>query len=110
MLFILTLDAVYGIVSSDLPGYSIGKIIVYFFLDHNDYLFPATVPLESETHGGDDVGIFAIGPFADYFAGVVEQNVIPHIMAYASCVGDGATICNEVSEKTINEFKSVVKV
>lgn len=27
------------------------------------YKFPATVPRNSETHGGDDVGIWAIGRF-----------------------------------------------
>lgn len=56
-------------------------------------MYPATVPLSSETHGGDDVGIFAIGPYAHLFTGVLEQNVIPHLMAYASCVGEGHTAC-----------------
>lgn len=51
-------------------------------------MFPTTVPLESETHGGDDVGIFAIGPHAHLFDGVIEQNLIPHIMAYSACLGD----------------------
>lgn len=57
-------------------------------LDGDNYEFPATVPLESETHGGDDVGVFAIGPHAHLFSGVIEQNLIPHIMAYSSCLGD----------------------
>ncbi|GBP04313.1 Alkaline phosphatase, tissue-nonspecific isozyme [Eumeta japonica] len=45
------------------------------------------VPLESETHGGDDVAVFASGPFAHLFTGVYEQNFIPHAMGYASCLG-----------------------
>lgn len=50
-----------------------------------DFLQPALVPLgESETHGGDDVAIFAAGPWAHLFHGVVEQNLIYHVMAYAS--------------------------
>ncbi|GLS28810.1 alkaline phosphatase [Mesorhizobium albiziae] len=50
-----------------------------------DFLQPALVPLgESETHGGDDVAIFAAGPWAHLFRGVVEQNLIYHVMAYAS--------------------------
>lgn len=50
-----------------------------------DYLQPALVPLgESETHAGDDVTIFAAGPWAHLFHGVVEQNLIYHVMAYAS--------------------------
>ncbi|KAM8710428.1 hypothetical protein ACLKA7_017101 [Drosophila subpalustris] len=57
-------------------------------------LFPATVPLESETHGGEDVGVFASGPWAHLFTGVYEQNTIPHLLAYAACVGDGRTACD----------------
>ncbi|KAJ9577042.1 hypothetical protein L9F63_006390, partial [Diploptera punctata] len=56
-----------------------------------DYLFPATVPLYSETHDGTDVGIFARGPWSHLFTGVMEQHVIPHLMAFASCVGNGFT-------------------
>lgn len=67
---------------------------MYFFPDDKNYEFPAIAPLKSETHGGDDVGIFASGPWAHLFTGVVEQNVIPHLMAYASCVGSGSTVCD----------------
>ncbi|XP_030570610.1 membrane-bound alkaline phosphatase [Drosophila novamexicana] len=57
-------------------------------------LFPATAPLESETHGGEDVGVFASGPWAHLFTGVYEQNTIPHMLAYAACVGDGQKACD----------------
>lgn len=60
----------------------------------NSFLFPAMAPNELETHGGDDVGIFAIGPNAHLFTGVMEQYMIPHKMAYISCVGSGATMCS----------------
>lgn len=63
-------------------------------------MFPSTLLLSSETHGGDDVGIFASGPWAHLLSGVVEQNVIPHVMAYAACVGDGETSCNVKSIST----------
>ncbi|MEE4316477.1 MAG: alkaline phosphatase [Erythrobacter sp.] len=36
----------------------------------------ALVPLGSETHGGEDVALFATGPGADRARGVIEQNVI----------------------------------
>jgi alkaline phosphatase len=49
-----------------------------------DYLQQALVPTMSETHGGDDVAVYAIGPYADLFHGTVEQNYIFHVMAYAS--------------------------
>jgi len=39
------------------------------------------VPLGSETHGGEDVAIFAGGPGANLFSGTVEQNEIFHVMA-----------------------------
>lgn len=42
--------------------------------------------MKSETHGADDVGIFAKGPWAHLFTGVMEQSVIPHLIAYAACV------------------------
>ncbi len=49
-----------------------------------DHRQQALVPLPSETHGGDDVAIYAGGPWAHLFQGVMEQNVIFHIMAHAS--------------------------
>ncbi|KAJ4430742.1 hypothetical protein ANN_19333, partial [Periplaneta americana] len=60
-----------------------------------NYRFPATAPLSSETHGGDDVAVFARGPWSHLFSGSFEQNYIPHAMAYASCVGSGYTLCKE---------------
>jgi alkaline phosphatase len=48
-----------------------------------DYLQESLAPLETETHGGDDVGIYARGPMAHLFHGVLEQHVIYHVMAEA---------------------------
>jgi alkaline phosphatase len=45
-----------------------------------DYLQEATIPLGSETHGGEDVAIYADGPGAHLFHGVQEQNYIFHVM------------------------------
>jgi len=59
-----------------------------------DYTFPTTAPIYSETHGGDDVIVFAKGPWSHLYAGTFEQNFIPHVMAFASCVGDGRTMCD----------------
>ncbi|MDR7092132.1 MULTISPECIES: alkaline phosphatase [Cellvibrio] len=47
------------------------------------YMQEATVPLGSETHAGEDVGLYAQGPNAHLFRGVQEQHVIYHIMADA---------------------------
>lgn len=56
--------------------------------------YPGMVDIDSETHGGEDVPIYASGPWAHLFTGTLEQNVIPHFLAYASCVGDGLTMCD----------------
>jgi len=42
----------------------------------------ATVPLEDETHGGEDVSIHSKGPGSHLFTGVIEQNVIFHVMEH----------------------------
>lgn len=61
----------------------------------NGYKFPTTLPVDSESHGGEDVGIWAVGPWAHLFQGTLEQHVIPHIMAYASCIGGGMKMCDQ---------------
>lgn len=45
---------------------------------------PSLVFMASETHGGDDVAIFATGPGSELVAGVMEQNEIFHVMGRAS--------------------------
>jgi alkaline phosphatase len=49
----------------------------------SDFMQEATVPLNSETHAGEDVAIFASGPLAHYVHGVMEQNWIYHVMRAA---------------------------
>lgn len=44
---------------------------------------PALTPLDSETHGGEDVTIYGWGPGADAVAGTLEENTVFHIMARA---------------------------
>ncbi|CAL1532890.1 unnamed protein product [Lymnaea stagnalis] len=55
--------------------------------ESKNYVSQSAVPFKSETHGGEDVGIFAQGPQSFLYSGVHEQNYIPMVMAYASCVG-----------------------
>lgn len=52
-----------------------------------EFEFQATVPLSSETHGAEDVGVFASGPFEHLFTGNYEQSAIPAMMAYAANIG-----------------------
>ncbi|CAH2048805.1 unnamed protein product, partial [Iphiclides podalirius] len=51
-----------------------------------DFSYPSLVPLDSETHGGEDVAVFALGPWQHLFTSSYEQSAIPHLMAYAMCL------------------------
>ena len=75
------------------------------FSASNSFRQPATVPLSSETHGGDDVAIFAIGPQAHLFQGVYEQHYIAHVMAYAACIGPRLKFCD--NEETNSSSSTV---
>jgi alkaline phosphatase len=48
--------------------------------EHMNFHQEALVPLDSETHAGEDVAIYAGGPRAHLFHGVQEQNYIFHVM------------------------------
>ncbi|XP_023697406.1 alkaline phosphatase-like [Paramormyrops kingsleyae] len=61
--------------------------------NQNNYQAQAAVPLRMETHGGEDVAIFSKGPLAHLLHGVKEQNYIPHVMAYAACIGQNKQHC-----------------
>lgn len=71
------------------------KNLTEFDMKNEAFRFPSTVPFFYETHGGDDVGVFASGPWAHLFTGNYEQHLIPHAIGYATCLGDGLTMCNE---------------
>lgn len=53
-----------------------------------DFQQAVLVPLKQETHGGEDVALYAQGPMAHLVRGVLEQNVVAHILDYAACLGD----------------------
>jgi len=60
------------------------------------------VNLSWETHGGDDVAVFASGPWAHLFVGNYEQNYIPHAISYAARMGPGA----ELERKHVTDSSS----
>lgn len=50
-------------------------------------MYPATVPRDQDTHGGEDVGVWASGPMAHLFRGSYDQTALPLTMAYILKVG-----------------------
>ena len=62
-------------------------------LPEADFVYPATVFRESAAHGGEDVALYAIGPFSDMFHGLMDQHQIPHILSYAGNFGPGIKCC-----------------
>lgn len=56
----------------------------------------ALVPLGAESHGAEDVGIYAIGPGSHLVTGTNEQNIIFHIMNHA------ADLTNKAKKALIN--------
>ena len=50
------------------------------------YYQEALIPSPGETHGGEDVGIWARGPGAHLLSGTHEQNFIFHVMAHAGAL------------------------
>ena len=63
-------------------------------LSKADFVYPATLFRESAAHGGEDVALYAIGPFSDLFHGLMDQHQIPHILSYAGNFGQGIKCCN----------------
>uniref|UniRef100_A0A4Y0BMI4 Alkaline phosphatase n=1 Tax=Anopheles funestus TaxID=62324 RepID=A0A4Y0BMI4_ANOFN len=51
------------------------------------YRHLSAFPLPDETHGGEDVAVFASGPGANLVRGTFEQNYIAYVMSYAGCMG-----------------------
>ncbi|XP_078049409.1 alkaline phosphatase 4 [Augochlora pura] len=60
-------------------------------------LYPqmAGMYMESETHGGEDVGVYAAGPYSHLIRGTFEQNYIAHVVAYAACFNDWPSHCDD---------------
>ncbi len=50
---------------------------------HPNYHQEALIPLEAETHGGEDVPVFALGPASQLVYGVQEESYIFYVMRHA---------------------------
>ncbi|KAB7502006.1 Alkaline phosphatase, tissue-nonspecific isozyme, partial [Armadillidium nasatum] len=75
-----------------------------------NFVFPSAVLTNpgSGTHGGEDIGIYAVGPMSHLFHRVHEQSYIAHVMAYSSCIGPFKNNCRRlVQDKQSNKDKNV---
>lgn len=64
----------------DGPGASADRQLDYY---SPNYQQVALVPMDYETHGGEDVALYAIGPMAQLFSGTLEQHWVFHALKYA---------------------------
>ncbi len=100
------------------PNFNSPRNATYFSsLDTNStkYFSPTALPLKDETHGGEDVAVFAQGPWSHLFTGTMEQHTIAHKMAYAACLGaytnrsgcqSTSTVATSTSTTIFNEINS----
>lgn len=76
-----------------------------------DYAHDSLVPLDSETHGGEDVGIYAKGPMAHLFHTTHEQHYIPHVAMRALCIGPYKNDCKKpVNSATILKIHQYITI
>lgn len=61
----------------------------------NSFQQMATFHLDYETHGGEDVTAYALGPQAHLVSGVHEQSYLAHLLAYAGCLKPDQLGCPE---------------
>ncbi|XP_055934117.1 alkaline phosphatase-like [Argiope bruennichi] len=67
-------------------------------------------PMLYETHGAEDVPVYAKGPYAHLFHGVHEQSYIPYVMGYASCVGPNQDVCNAAMSVVLTRSSALLSV
>ena len=86
---------------------------------HPDYMQEALVPMRAESHGGEDVGIWARGPGSHAVRGTLEQNSIYHVIVQATpalrerlcaagnCDANGVPVALPRSEQLTRDGKPV---
>ncbi|XP_034338986.2 alkaline phosphatase [Magallana gigas] len=85
------------------PGYTTPRQnLTGIRTDANNYMQQSAVPLDSETHSGEDVGIYAMGPMSHLFHGVHEQHYVAHVIQYAACIGEYANECDKDARMSIS--------
>nr|XP_027198619.1 alkaline phosphatase-like [Dermatophagoides pteronyssinus] len=72
------------------PGYNSSREFTKEQIKQPDYKQLSAVPLDSATHGGDDVGAFGTGPGSNLLRGSQEQTYVAHLMEFSTCIGEYA--------------------
>ncbi|CAL7937305.1 unnamed protein product [Xylocopa violacea] len=72
------------------------------------YTHMAGIYLKDETHGGEDVGVYAAGPYSHLIRGTFEQNYIAHVVAYAACFKDWPSHCDNAYNRYFYELTNSV--
>lgn len=75
--------------------------------DNIFYMHMAAQYLKDDTHGGEDVGVYAIGPYSQLFRGTFEQNYIAHVIAYAACFKNWPSHCDSAYSRYFYELSSM---
>jgi len=78
----------------------------------SDLLAPTSVEninpsgTNGETHGAEDVPVYAEGPWAHLISGTHEQIMVAHVMEFAMCVGDYTEEehCNSSAANSVFSF------
>jgi alkaline phosphatase len=78
--------------------------------DNINALQDAGVPMYSETHGGEEVAVYARGPMAFLLSGTYEQSYIPHVMKYAACIGDNTDHCGYTDSASAISYSAITFV
>ena len=68
---------------------------------NKEFVQQSAVPRRWDTHGGEDVPVYAQGVNSHLFRGVVEQTYIPYAISYASCIGPFKQMCLENQNRFI---------
>ena len=76
----------------------------------DDFQMMATFNTKSETHGGEDVSAYAIGPQAHLISGVHEQSYLATLMAYAGCLRPDDLSCPPSSSSAHNKMSLPVSL
>ncbi|KAL7729498.1 hypothetical protein ACLKA6_007802 [Drosophila palustris] len=67
------------------------------------YRHMATLALKDETHGGEDVIVFASGPGSSLVRGAFEQNYLAYVMSYAGCMGPAKNFDDTCKHRSMHE-------